>query len=113
MAQALLLAASALLPTLAASGPRKRRVETARRSACATTAPVKLFLRCHSDVGIDGYGESLAALLTSPLVFALWVGAAAFLDTKRRREEAWLLEQYGGYADYRRRVRRKFIPFVW
>src|ERR1035441_10985331 len=28
VAQALLLAASALLPTLAASGPRKRRVET-------------------------------------------------------------------------------------
>ena len=30
MAQALLLAASALLPTLAASGPQKRRVETRR-----------------------------------------------------------------------------------
>src|ERR1035437_3708761 len=30
VAQALLLAASALLPTLAASGPRKRRVETRR-----------------------------------------------------------------------------------
>ena len=53
------------------------------------------------------------APLTSPLVFAVWVVAAAFLDTKRRREEAWLLEQYVGYADYRRRVRRKFIPFVW
>src|ERR1035437_6951280 len=57
VAQALLLAASALLPTLAASGPRKRRVETARRNACATTAPVKLFLRCHVDVGIDGYAD--------------------------------------------------------
>src|ERR1035441_1859202 len=57
VAQALLLAASALLPTLAASGPRKRRVATARRSACATTAPVKLFLRCHIDVGIDGYAD--------------------------------------------------------
>ena len=53
------------------------------------------------------------APLTSPLVFAVWVVAAAFLDTKRRREEAWLLEQYAGYADYRRRVRHKFIPFVW
>src|ERR1017187_9825119 len=30
VAQALLLAAAALLPTLAASGPRKRRVETRR-----------------------------------------------------------------------------------
>src|ERR1017187_4364431 len=57
VAQALLLAASALLPTLAASGPQKRRVETARRSACATTAPVQLFLRRHSDVGIDGYAD--------------------------------------------------------
>ena len=36
-----------------------------------------------------------------------------FLDAKRRREEAWLSERYAGYVDYRRSVRRQFIPFVW
>jgi protein-S-isoprenylcysteine O-methyltransferase Ste14 len=53
------------------------------------------------------------ALVASPLVLAVWVVLAAFFDTKRRREEAWLLEEFAGYADYRRRVRRRFIPFVW
>ena len=38
--------------------------------------------------------------------------AAVFLDAKRRREEAWLVTEYVGYADYRE-VRRQFIPFVW
>ena len=39
--------------------------------------------------------------------------AAAFLEAKRRREEAWLLEQHPGYAEYRGRVHRRFVPFLW
>ena len=39
--------------------------------------------------------------------------AALFLDAKRRREEAWLVKSLAGYEDYRRQVRRRFIPFVW
>lgn len=53
------------------------------------------------------------ALIASPLVLVVWVVAAAFLDLKRRREEAWLTEQYPGYEEYRRRVRHALIPFVW
>ena len=53
------------------------------------------------------------ALLSSPLALVPLGAAAVFLDAKRRREEAWLSEQYAGYADYRRSVRRRFIPFVW
>ena len=53
------------------------------------------------------------ALLSSPLALVPLAAAAAFLDAKRRREEAWLSEEYAGYADYRRSVRRQFIPFVW
>jgi protein-S-isoprenylcysteine O-methyltransferase Ste14 len=53
------------------------------------------------------------ALLSSPLALVPFVLAAAFLDAKRRREEAWLLERLDGYAEYRRRVRRRFIPLVW
>ena len=53
------------------------------------------------------------ALLSSPLAFVPLAAAAVFLDAKRRREEAWLNEEFAGYADYRRTVRRQFIPFVW
>jgi protein-S-isoprenylcysteine O-methyltransferase Ste14 len=53
------------------------------------------------------------ALLSSPLALVPFVLAAAFLHAKRRREEAWLLERHAGYAGYRRRVRRRFIPLVW
>ena len=53
------------------------------------------------------------ALLSSPVALIPLAVAAVFLDAKRRREEAWLSEEYAGYADYRRSVRRQFIPFVW
>jgi len=55
-----------------------------------------------------GFGlvtASLPALLVA-LAFLL------FFDLKARREEAWLLAAYPGYAAYRRRV-RKLIPFVY
>jgi protein-S-isoprenylcysteine O-methyltransferase Ste14 len=52
-------------------------------------------------------------LLSSPLALVPLGAAAVFLDAKRRREEAWLSDEYAGYADYRRNVRRPFIPFVW
>ena len=51
------------------------------------------------------------ALLSSPLALVPLAAAAAFLDAKRRREEAWLSGEFAGYADYRRSVRRRFIPF--
>lgn len=35
-----------------------------------------------------------------------------FFDIKSRREEAWLMERFADYADYRRRV-RKLIPFIY
>jgi len=53
------------------------------------------------------------ALLSSPLALLPLGVAAVFLEAKRRREEAWLLQRYGGYAAYRLHVRRRFIPFVW
>ena len=53
------------------------------------------------------------ALLSSPFVLLPLGLAAVFLDAKRRREEAWLVEQRPGYADYRLEVPRRFIPWVW
>ena len=48
---------------------------------------------------------SLGALVATLLL-------AVFLDAKARREEAWLLERYDGYADYRRRSKR-FLPGIY
>jgi protein-S-isoprenylcysteine O-methyltransferase Ste14 len=52
-------------------------------------------------------------LLSSPLALAPWSVAAVFLDAKRRREEAWLLEAHPDYDEYRANVRTSFVPFVW
>jgi protein-S-isoprenylcysteine O-methyltransferase Ste14 len=64
------------------------------------------------------YGGALLAmlgwaLLSSPWALVPLAAAALFLDAKRRREEAWLDKSLAGYEDYRRQVRRRFIPFVW
>jgi protein-S-isoprenylcysteine O-methyltransferase Ste14 len=53
------------------------------------------------------------SLVSSPLALAPWTAAAVFLDAKRRREEAWLVEAHPEYEEYRASVRHSFVPFVW
>jgi protein-S-isoprenylcysteine O-methyltransferase Ste14 len=53
------------------------------------------------------------SLVSSPLALAPWTVAAVFLDAKRRREEAWLVEEYPEYEEYRTSVRHSLVPFVW
>jgi len=53
------------------------------------------------------------SLASSPLALAPWTVAAVFLDAKRRREEAWLVEACPEYEEYRASVRDSFVPFVW
>jgi protein-S-isoprenylcysteine O-methyltransferase Ste14 len=53
------------------------------------------------------------SLLTSPVALVPAAALAAIFDGKRRREEAWLAERHEAYADYARRVRRRFVPYVW
>lgn len=52
------------------------------------------------------------SLALSPLALVptglLWL----LLEAKSRHEESMLLERYPGYAAYRERVRRRFVPFV-
>jgi protein-S-isoprenylcysteine O-methyltransferase Ste14 len=43
----------------------------------------------------------------------LTVGLALLFELKSRREEAWLVDHYAGYPEYRDRTRRRFLPFVW
>jgi protein-S-isoprenylcysteine O-methyltransferase Ste14 len=53
-----------------------------------------------------------AAVRTSPLALVAAVALAIVFDLKRRREEAWLLEQHPGYRDYQRRT-RAVIPGLY
>jgi protein-S-isoprenylcysteine O-methyltransferase Ste14 len=53
------------------------------------------------------------SLVSSPLALVPWTMAAGFLDAKRRREEAWLVEENPDYEEYRTSVRHSLIPFVW
>ena len=55
-------------------------------------------------------GWGLATASPAALVAAAMLGA--FFDLKARREEAWLLAAYPGYAAYRARV-RKLVPFIY
>jgi protein-S-isoprenylcysteine O-methyltransferase Ste14 len=55
-------------------------------------------------------GWSLAT--ASPAAFLATVLLGVFFDLKARREEAWLVAAYPGYAAYRARVRR-LVPFVY
>jgi protein-S-isoprenylcysteine O-methyltransferase Ste14 len=55
--------------------------------------------------GWAGMTARLGALLVAILL-------ALFLDAKARREEAWLMDRYPGYADYRRRSKR-FLPGIY
>ena len=53
------------------------------------------------------------SLASSPLALGSWTVAVGFLDAKRRREEAWLVEEYAEYEEYRTSVRHSLVPFVW
>ncbi len=53
------------------------------------------------------------SLVSSPLALVPFGLAVAFFEAKRRREEAWLLEQHPGYAAYCARVPRRFLPYLW
>ena len=53
------------------------------------------------------------SLASSPLALVPWTVAVGFLDAKRRREEAWLVEEHPEYEEYRTSVRHSLIPFVW
>lgn len=57
-----------------------------------------------------GIGWALLATSFASAVAAL--GLAVWMDLKARREEAWLLDRYPGYAAYRARSWR-FVPHIY
>ena len=56
------------------------------------------------------FGSSLERGYLIALILSVCL--AVLLEFKSRREEAWLLEQFSGYAAYRSRV-KKFIPGIY
>ncbi len=62
--------------------------------------------------GIIAAAVGWGLFTASPAALAVAVLLGVFFDVKARREEAWLVAAYPGYADYRRRV-RKLLPFLY
>jgi len=53
------------------------------------------------------------ALFVQGWLTLVWAGLLlVFFDIKSRREEAWLMARFPGYAAYRQRV-RKLIPYLY
>ena len=52
-------------------------------------------------------------LFRSPAALLMTLALAVFWDRKARFEERLLAERYPDYADYRRRTRRRLLPFVY
>lgn len=62
--------------------------------------------------GILAAGLGWGLVTASPAAILANVALGGFFDLKARREEAWLLAAYPGYAAYRARV-RKLVPFIY
>jgi protein-S-isoprenylcysteine O-methyltransferase Ste14 len=54
-----------------------------------------------------------ASLVESPLALIPAALLAVVVDFKARLEEAWLVERQPGYAAYRERTPRRFVPGVY
>jgi len=59
---------------------------------------------------VAAFGWALVRM--NPLGVFLALLLLGFFDLKSRREEAWLMEVYRDYVDYRRRV-KKLIPGIY
>ena len=53
------------------------------------------------------------ALFSAPPALAGVLALAVLWDAKARFEESLLAERYPGYDDYRRRTRRRLVPFLY
>jgi protein-S-isoprenylcysteine O-methyltransferase Ste14 len=53
------------------------------------------------------------SLLSSPWALIPTAALAMVLSMKSRVEEHWLSERYPDYPDYAKRVRRRFLPYIW
>jgi len=64
-----------------------------------------------------------SGILLAALGISLWMndlirvlltlGLFIFFDAKSRAEESWLEKTYPDYAEYKKRIKRKFIPWIY
>jgi protein-S-isoprenylcysteine O-methyltransferase Ste14 len=64
----------------------------------------------YSGLILGGFGFALQRASIATLLATFFL--AAVLDLKRRREEAWLIDRFPAYAEYRRRT-RALLPFLY
>jgi protein-S-isoprenylcysteine O-methyltransferase Ste14 len=87
-------------------------IEVAGGQKVVTTGP-------YSIVRHPMYSGAMLLLLFAPLAFGSWVGVPFALPVilviaaRLLREEKFLQAKLEGYAEYRRTVRYRLVPFVW
>jgi protein-S-isoprenylcysteine O-methyltransferase Ste14 len=104
----LLIASSGLLRRAHAFTPVPRPVA---HGTLVDSGPYRLIRHpLYAGLVLGCLGLALARL--SWLTLGLSVTLLVILDIKRRREEAWLLDRYEGYAAYRART-KALLPFIY
>ncbi len=81
------------------------------RGELVTTGPYRL--ACHPIYGGGILFFVGWALFSAPPALAGVLALAVLWDAKARVEEGLLGARYPGYDDYRRRTRRRLLPFVY
>lgn len=56
---------------------------------------------------------SMPLVLGSPVSFIIMLGYIPLIDKRIRNEEQVLTDGLEGYADYKKRVKYKVIPYIW
>jgi protein-S-isoprenylcysteine O-methyltransferase Ste14 len=111
-AAALVVAACAVGRALVDLGRSLTPVPRPRPDGRLVTTGIYSHVRHPIYAGMILAGIGWSAITRSLAAFAVALLLAALLDAKARREEAWLVERYPDYEEYRRRSKR-FVPRVY
>ena len=93
-------------------GPSLTPMPRPREDAHLVAAGVYATVRHPIYGGLILFAIGWAALTASSAALIAAFVLLAWLDGKARREEAWLVERYPGYAAYRARTKR-FLPGIY
>ena len=87
-------------------------IDVARDQAVISTGP-------YGVVRHPMYAGALLLVAATPIALGSWWGLIAFLALaavivlRLQAEEQFLMRNLSGYADYRRRIRWRLVPFIW
>jgi protein-S-isoprenylcysteine O-methyltransferase Ste14 len=88
------------------------KLQTERGHKVATTGPYRY-------VRHPMYGSAILFFIGMPLMLGSWIGLllaplfVVLIGVRAIFEERMLTERLAGYAEYRARVRYRFVPLVW